>query len=601
MVPGFLIKELSLSGTGVPPAIITLKKGLNIITGPTGTGKSYVFQCINYMLGSSKKPKAITQAEPYLSISLIIETMEGTSYTLTSDLKGGNFLVESPTFEGKRKLSRKHKANDTENISNFLLELNNLNGKKIRKNAKGKVRDISYRDISRFIMVDENHIITDGSPIVSGQFVTITEEKSTFKFILTGSDDSDIVEVLSNDEVKYRNGKIHMLTDLIAEQLGELNSFPDSSEAQTRIQRIDAALTESSLRHSELKNVFFELDGERLRIAKGISDLMGSKIYNDELLKRSTILKSQYIVDSERLNSTIEASYLLGTTDKSEPCPVCSKPMDSSGHDDNVSMVIKACNSEIEKIVKLLREVDAAEALLLGENSIIDKGIKALEKSLNDITDRLEEGVAAEMDKLFGTIRSLNVTKTNLLKAVFIKEKIDSFQHQKDVLAGSLNRQTENTFESLLTSEVEALSVILKNVLEGFNYENVISVSFSETKNDFVISGEDRELAGKGIRAITYASFLIAIQELLHDKQYSIGPCIMDSPLVTYRKPKADNEHIPVDLAMDFYRYVADNQKVQQTIILENEEPPEDIIDRINLITFTKQLEDGRYGFIPVP
>ncbi|PZR19209.1 MAG: hypothetical protein DI539_14805 [Flavobacterium psychrophilum] len=600
MTSSYIIKELRLSGLEVEPAIITFEKGLNIIAGPTGTGKSYIYQCINYMLGSSKKPKAITQAEAYRTLELTILSYEGIQYVLTSDLKGGAIFVSSRMVEGKRKLSRKHKAGDTETISGFLLELNNLYGRKIRKNAKGKTRDISFRDVARFMMVDENSIITDGSPILSGQHTSATEEKSTFKLLITGRDDSDVIEELSKDEVKYRNGKIHLLTELIYTETKELHTFSENAEAQLMIQRIDGAIVDANARHADLKNNFFELDSNRNGIAKKISELRGNVIYNEELLKRSSILKSQYLIDSERLNSTIEASYLLGTTEESGPCPVCSKPMDCKEHDENVSLVIAACNSEIQKIQKLLDEVSKADAIILEENMVINVEIEKLEESLGDVTDLLENGVVKEMEELFAKISELNSAKINLLKVVFIKEKIDSLQQQKNVLANSLTKQGEGNFGGLLTSQVEVLSGILKNVLEGFNFEDVTHVTFSESKNDFVISGEDRELAGKGIRAITYASFLIALQELLYDKEYSIGPCIMDSPLVTYRKPKAENEGITIDLAMDFYRYVADNTKIMQTIILENEEPPSDVLDKINLITFTKQTSNGRYGFIPV-
>jgi len=46
---------------------------------------------------------------------------------------------------------------------------------------------------------------------------------------------------------------------------------------------------------------------------------------------------------------------------------------------------------------------------------------------------------------------------------------------------------------------------------------------------------------------------------------------------------------------MDFYRYIANKSKLEQIIIIENEEPPIDIIGKINHIKFTRQN-----GFIHV-
>lgn len=48
---------------------------------------------------------------------------------------------------------------------------------------------------------------------------------------------------------------------------------------------------------------------------------------------------------------------------------------------------------------------------------------------------------------------------------------------------------------------------------------------------DFIISGEDRELTGKGYRAITYSSFIIGLQKHIIDLEYAISVPVLDSPL----------------------------------------------------------------------
>jgi hypothetical protein len=132
--------------------------------------------------------------------------------------------------------------------------------------------------------------------------------------------------------------------------------------------------------------------------------------------------------------------------------------------------------------------------------------------------------------------------------------------------------------------------------LKGYNYPNLTSVSYSEEENDFVISGEDRNLSGKGYRAIIYSAFIVALQELLIQKEYSIGVPIIDSPLVTYRKPEnIDEITISDDLAMDFYRYITAQSELHQIIVIENEEPPTDVKDKVNHIKFSR-----KNGFIPI-
>ena len=47
---GFIIEKLILIGKTVEPAILNFKKGLNVIHGPSDTGKTYAYQCIEYLL-----------------------------------------------------------------------------------------------------------------------------------------------------------------------------------------------------------------------------------------------------------------------------------------------------------------------------------------------------------------------------------------------------------------------------------------------------------------------------------------------------------------------------------------------------------------------
>jgi hypothetical protein len=600
MNSGFIITELKLMGPDVPSAVISLKKGLNVISGPSNTGKSYIYQCINYMLGSSVKPKGITPAKPYQRILMKIETPANLEYTLESDLKGGDFLLSSRENNTVR-LARKHNPNSSETISAFLLGLNNLSDKKVRKNARGITRALSYRDISRFLMVNEERIITEQSPITSGQYTTATEEKSTFKLILSGRDDSDIIESLSKNEVKYRKGKVELLAELIKSSMDELSAVTDNIEPEVQISRIDNSLQDLKSEHEQLKGTFASLDSERGVLSQELSNLLHNRNYNNEILVRSKILKQQYVSDFRRLNSTIEASYLLLENPSIvEDCPVCEKPLDEKNVEPELSSVIAACELEIKKISILVNEANASEILLQSENENSSADIISVQQRIDGIANEIQKGVSLRMENIFNEIADLNGVKANLNKGVFVKEKIKAFNEQRNGILGTMDSiKVDGGFEDLLTSTVDGLSAILKEVLFKSNYPDVTGVSFSETKNDFVVSGEDRELAGKGYRAITYACFLIALQELVSLKNYSIGPTVLDSPLVTYRKPDAGNEGITVDLAMDFYRYLSSNAKVPQVIILENEEPPAEILPYINHIVFTQNPNSGRYAFIP--
>ena len=114
---GFFIKRLELSGSAVETKSIQFKKGLNVIFGSSDTGKTFIFECINYMLGSTTLKKSIPESENYNLVVLVIETYNGKEYKLERSLKGGNFNLFDSSTGDSRVLEVSNQSNK-ETISN---------------------------------------------------------------------------------------------------------------------------------------------------------------------------------------------------------------------------------------------------------------------------------------------------------------------------------------------------------------------------------------------------------------------------------------------------------------------------------------------------
>ena len=71
----FHIKKILVSGAGHEDAVITFSKGLNVISGPSNTGKSCVLRCIYYCFGGQEKP--FDDSFGYTTIKLFIEADDG--------------------------------------------------------------------------------------------------------------------------------------------------------------------------------------------------------------------------------------------------------------------------------------------------------------------------------------------------------------------------------------------------------------------------------------------------------------------------------------------------------------------------------------------
>ncbi len=458
---------------------------------------------------------------------------------------------------------------------------------------------ISYRDLVRYFLVSEERIITKDS-IITSHYTKATEDKNVLRFIVTGQDDSDIVALVSKEQISNKKGRL----EFINETIDDLTNSIDGKN----IHHVEEELAELELQISTFKASYTDISKElanyqlrRENLAGDIRQIEYKKKELEELLYRSNFLESQYNSDISRLESTIEASSLLLNSDH-EPskCPVCNSSLTGQCNDKDVQQVIISCEAETSKILNLLRELRKSVSVIKNEISVKEDSLSALYVEANNFDQKINNEIGDRLNMTLNLIEQANAKKNSLLTQQFKRENIKKLEFQKELLEQLIKEsRTKGEFESISTANMTGLSNQIEYVLNESNYPNLAAVSFSEEKNDFVISGEDRELFGKGYRAIIYAAFIVSIQELLANKPYSIGVPVIDSPLVTYKRPDyTDEDLISVDLAQDFYKYLSVS-KVDQLIIIENVPPPQEVPGKINNIVFTRSRSIGRYGFFP--
>src|SRR4029077_10828468 len=122
-------------------ASVTFGHGLNGIYGASETGKSFIVEVLDFMLGASADLRDIPERVGYDRIFLGVEDGEGRSFTLERSTSGGQFRcyeglhrAEPQVIEAKS-LAAKHNPTRPENVSTFLLEKIGLAGKRVRRNA----------------------------------------------------------------------------------------------------------------------------------------------------------------------------------------------------------------------------------------------------------------------------------------------------------------------------------------------------------------------------------------------------------------------------------------------------------------------------------
>ncbi|HCC81238.1 MAG TPA: hypothetical protein DEQ25_08065, partial [Methylophaga sp.] len=84
-----ILQKLIATGLRKPEAEILFRGNGTLVRGPSDTGKSYIRDCLWYLLGGEKVPKEIPESKGYTNLYLQLETSENDIYTIKHSLLGG--------------------------------------------------------------------------------------------------------------------------------------------------------------------------------------------------------------------------------------------------------------------------------------------------------------------------------------------------------------------------------------------------------------------------------------------------------------------------------------------------------------------------------
>ncbi|WP_417475308.1 hypothetical protein [Leisingera sp.] len=610
-----LIKYLAFFGPGREPASLNFDRGLNIICGASDTGKSFISESIDFMLGQADPVRDIPERAGYDRIRILLDSDTHQPLTLDRSVEGGNYLAYSEElFEGEptteaRTLRYKHSASRTDTLSYELLERVGFAGRTLRRNAAGNTRSLSFRDLARLCVVTEEEIQRRSSPVLSGQWVAATAEYAAFKLMLTGVDDSALVS--SNDSPARRDrdsGKLELLDQMVAEIQAELDEEGiEEEELQEQESKLKASIRDRTASLQSVQKELNSLMSNRAEAAKALRDSKARMIEIDELVGRFNLLDEQYDTDLQRLNAVHESGSLFVHLEKKR-CPLCGAlPGDQHPDDDcdgNAEAVVQAALAEMNKIIRLRRELAETLSSLRLEYDELESGLVALQASYDGYDAELGEVAAPAVSK---ERISYNALMTELSEVRVSLDKIESLKklmQRRDDLedeGGADDGGADNTRTQISKFVLDEFAQTIQSILEEWDYPDVSRVYFDETKKDLVISGKDRGSTGKGLRAITHAAFTIGLMEFCRERGLPHpGFIVLDSPLLAYWKPEGlDDDLRGTDLKENFYRYLMGISKENQIIVIENEHPPDFVTKEMPITVFTKNPNSGRYGFFP--
>ena len=295
------LRHLFMTGPEKKPAGVTFNAGLNVIYGASETGKSFIVETLDFMLGSSAELRDIPERVGYDRIFLGIEDGDGNRVTLERSASGGQFRLYDglhtalPEKVESKALAAKHNPTRQDNLSTFLLGKIGLSGKRIKRNASGDTNSLSFRNLAHLCLISEGDIQKRESPIETGQFTSKTLEMAVFKLLLTGVDDSAI-EPVDRDRAEglSRAARAEVIAELIEEnraKLAELVGEEDNaSELTDQLSKLDESLTRERTTLRETEDAHRAIAQKRNAIRRNMELAQSRRTEIDELIARFNLL-----------------------------------------------------------------------------------------------------------------------------------------------------------------------------------------------------------------------------------------------------------------------------------------------------------------------
>lgn len=588
----FYIKKIVITGSGVQPAVVDFTPGLNIIYGESNTGKSYIADCIDYMFGAKEIRISPDTGYDRITLSIVVDgitmTMEREIGSNDIEVSGAPSPIENGTYKRK---------NAKMVIGDVWLKLMGIpDGQKIISNANYKPSSLTLLSIRHLFHINENAVDKENSIFLPERGYNETAAKTALLYLATGDNFLDEHQYV---DPKIQRGKKEALSIFVdrrlkalgdrQKELAENNPELTPSELEKRISEVleEIESTDSTL------SVLVERSKD---LATTIYDLNDSIAEDKVLLNRYDALMSQYKADIKRLNFIAEGEAHGDDLPENMRCPFCNCEIDK----DEAETCSAAAYAEVEKIVSQITDLQEAIEELQEE---YDSATKAREEATKEKAEVLQK-IKTDLRPRLKQLRDDLAEYTFSLQTY--KER-DVIKHIAEDLRKEYEEYTEEELGDQATFNLNAhydqefrdtFMQIYSSLLTDFQFDAFNVASFDLDTFDVNIDGHPKKSYGQGYRAFLNVVMAIAIQEYLERHgAYSPKLLVIDSPILSL-KERADDIKTSQGMKSSLFKYFVEQQETRQTIIVENRVPDSVNYDNVNMIRFTKDENDGRYGLL---
>ena len=592
----YFVKKIILKTKDYGTSVLELTDGLNIIHGPSNTGKSLILECLDFMYGGDAEkltdcPVGFTSIQFVLDVDgneLRIDREIGKKEAeVTSNVPG----IESGTYK---------KSGSKLNLKKLWLKLIGIEDPvKVIAKLDYSAQEISLRTFVHSFIIKESRMVSENS-ILKNSFgynnhiptptmtslIYLTNEENYLKDIKPV--DKKVIEAKNQAVQEFVDRSLKTLADQRVEALkegveelspGELNK--KISETLNVIAATEESMDEVVVLSQQLSDRIIEIDSQASECRM--------------LKNRYHSLMTQYESDIKRLTFIAEGELHKGLLPKLDHCPFCNGELSKEQEES----CVEAAVVEVQKIETQIKDLRAADAELVQEIKSLDEErattIEERRKVQDKIRRELEPKIADLKSLLFSYRVALGKAKVN---EIFDKVEVTLNEELRDSME---DKKKQNDFDirgKIREVMAASLDAKLLEILREVKYEDISSASFDIEKCDVKVNGTAKSTQGKGFRAFLNTVVAVAVQEFLNENAvHKVGMLAIDSPILSLvEKQDPDDKQASDVMRRGLFEYLVKHTTGGQMIVVENNIPSIDY-GSTNVIEFTRTSE-GRYGLV---
>lgn len=586
----YYIKKIFLTGKGVEESGVDLTPGLNIIYGPSETGKSYITKCIKFMYG--KKDSEIDDTFGFDTVHMILD-VDGKPLTLVRRLDEEKITVSGNVNgieNGDYTLS-----SGKNRIGDLWLSLMGITEPTqiIKKNDFTPER-LNFSSLWHMFLVDEDTISKTESILMPSQYPKWPKTKAAILYLMLGDNFLDGQDQKEKANAKLKRKAVETfintrISNLVTKKQTLKDSYKGLStdELQKKIgeilQEIDSAERQMSAAISRSRE-----------LAAEIVDIDGQLVESRALSNRYKALRSQYRSDIRRLTFIAEGDIEGEKIKKPVSCPYCGGGVDTTKR----KSYVEPAKAEVEKLVPKISDLqDAQDELAALIKSLEERRIEAsAEKDALDqqIKSQMKPKISELQDHLFEYKQAVEYSKEEQVLTDMeqdMKKELQKYEAEDGL-------ELKFDVDAHYTDEImDRLDKIIDNLFKECRYDRYEISVFSKSSFDVSVNGHAKKTFGEGYRAFVNVLMVLALQEYLEQYgKYSSDIIVLDSPILTLKE--RDSVKASEGMQASLFKYLAAHQTGHQTIVVENQ-PPKIDYTGVNMIHFTQE-DDGksRYGLL---